>query len=123
MSTPLSILVTDVNHHIRDFLKREFQQEGHTVFLARNGSETRRILGGKDGLDCLILDPEIPDFPGMTVLSDLLEHRPTTVVIAHTYREVYDSLKNAGKVQFVEKNSGSVGPLMEKIRECACRLR
>lgn len=111
MPLPLHILVTDVNHHVRDFLKREFQKEGYTVYLARNGDEARHVMCGSGPLDLIVLDPELPVVSGPPLLRLIRERNPGVQVIVHTYPEFAGSLEQGEAVHFVEKSAASIGPL------------
>lgn len=116
MSTPLHILVTDVNSHVRDLLKREFQQDGYTVYLAKNGAEARQVLFGPDPLDLIVLDPELPAVPGRSLLRLIQDRIPPVRVIVHTYPEFADVLEEGSNVEFVEKSAASIRPLRDMIR-------
>jgi DNA-binding response OmpR family regulator len=116
MSTPLHILVTDVNHHVRDLLKREFQKEGHRVYLARNQAEARNLLDGPAPLDVVVLDPELPELSGAALVK-LIRGRLTPVrIIVHAYPEFFDVIGTGPDVCYVEKSAVSIGPLKERVR-------
>lgn len=119
MAPPLHILVTDINHHVRALLKREFQKEGHTVYLAKNGNEAKQIVFGPNPLDLIILDPELPELSGRSLFTDVLNRIPPVQVIVHTYEEFFSVLAAGRNIHFVEKNAASIGPLLEKIHECS----
>ncbi|MFH1154019.1 MAG: response regulator [Pseudomonadota bacterium] len=121
MSTPLHILVTDVNHHVRDLLKREFQKEGYTVYLAKNGDEAQRVLSGPDPLDFVVLDPELPGESGSLLLRLIQDASPRVQIIVHTYPEFAGTLKPCPNVCFVEKSAASIGPIKEVIRRLSVK--
>jgi CheY-like chemotaxis protein len=50
-----TILFADDNKNIREYLRRELEDEGYQVMLARNGAEAIRLMG-RQRLDLVILD-------------------------------------------------------------------
>ncbi len=118
MPKTFSILITDVNPHVRNFLKREFQNEGYTVYLAKNGAEAEKLIFSQRPLDLMIFDPEIPEPTGQSVLRNALDRIPPIEIIIHTYPEFYHS-KDIAKLHFVEKNETSIHLLLEKVSQCS----
>jgi len=68
MKVEFSILVTDRNGRVRDFLQRELCEEGYRVHTVRDGRELLRMLDEETRLDLLVLDVEIPYADGSAIL-------------------------------------------------------
>lgn len=113
----LNILVTDINPHVRNLLKREFTARGHTVRTAKNVAELLRSLYFYDDLDIIVLDPELPDLMDKSLFKKLKSGKSGTPVriIVHSYKEFFKEWEKEGYFSFVEKNAVSIWPLHEKI--------
>lgn len=113
------IMVTDINHHIRDLLKRELEKEGYTVFCVKSGIDAYRSLCDSRMIDLIILDPELLYPYGHSLFADVLSNNPSLQIIIHTYHEFTNGLKTGNNIHIVEKNATSINPLKEKIRACS----
>ena len=60
MSDDFTVLITDRNRHVRNFLRRELTAEGYQVEVAADGRDLLRKISMADPSDLLILDLEIP---------------------------------------------------------------
>ena len=85
MTDSFFILVVDRNPNIREFLHREFSAEGYGVFVARDSKEVLDIVKRTAQMDLVILDLDMPDGGGLSVLEWLQGHYPGLPVIVHTY--------------------------------------
>ncbi len=59
-----TLLITDDDEACRDSLKRVFEPEGYTTYLASCGKEAIKIAR-KVEIDLLILDVHLPDYSGL----------------------------------------------------------
>jgi len=63
-----TILISDRNHNVREFLKREMMAEGYRVRLAKNGREILEWAYHHESIDLAILDLDLPDASVMAIL-------------------------------------------------------
>lgn len=112
---PFHILVTDTNLHVRNLLKRELQQDGHTIYMAKNKKEVHDHIHGTNKLDIIILDPEVPDLLDKSLLDEIHDRVPQVKIIIHTFIEFFNDLGLDENIHFVEKSAISIGPLKKEI--------
>ncbi|MBI9089984.1 MAG: response regulator [Desulfobacterium sp.] len=112
---PFHILVTDTNHHVRTLLKRELQQEGNIIYTASNKKQAHNYIYGPNHLDIIILDPELPDFFGRSLLKQILDRVPPVHIIIHTFKEFFNELPLDENIHLVEKSAVSIAPLKQMI--------
>ena len=79
------ILVSDRNPHVRDYLRRELIQEGYHVYEAKDGQEVVRLLASGRPLDLLVLDPEMPYFSAVDIVSRLKAHHAFVPIVVHAF--------------------------------------
>lgn len=79
------ILVSDRNPHVRDYLRRELIQEGYQVYEAKDGQEVVRLLTSGCRLDLLVLDPEMPYFSAVEIVSRLKAHHAFVPIVVHAF--------------------------------------
>jgi len=118
-TTSLHIMVTDINHHVRDLLKRELEREGHAVVTVGNSLEAFHRICDSTVVDLLILDPELLYPYGHSLFSSLLDNNPSLHIIIHAYGEFVNGVRLGDKVHFVEKAADSITPLLATIRALA----
>ena len=68
MSDDFTLLITDRNRHVRNFLRRELIAEGYQVEVAADGRDLLRKISLAGPPDLLILDLEIPPLGGAALL-------------------------------------------------------
>jgi len=108
MSEKFSILITDRNPRVRDFLEREFVQEGYHVKLAKDGKDLLSDLEKDASLDLLILDLEIPAVDRHELLSHLKRRFPQLPVVVHSFlEELADQATMDLASMFVEKTENT----------------
>lgn len=78
-----TILFTDDKPHVREFCKRELEEEGYRVLLARNGPEAIRVLL-RELPDLVILDISMPGYSGLEVAEWIKEISSQIPVIFFT---------------------------------------
>ncbi len=115
----ITILIADRNPRVREFLRREFRNEGFHVLLAKSGREVLKQVYGPGALHVLVLDPDLPDASGSNIL-DLLEDRtPSLPVVLHGFSPEH-GIRESPYVKadaFVEKQGNSVDRLKTVVRE------
>ena len=112
----LHIMVTDINHHVRDLLKRELEKEGHAVVTVGNSIEAFHRICDSTAVDLLILDPELLYPYGHSLFACLTDNNPKLKIIVHAYSEFTSGFCSSGNVHFVEKSADSINTLRATIR-------
>ena len=77
---PTSILLADDNKNIREFCKRELEDEGYQVRLAANGFEAIASFRGQ-APDVVVLDIAMPLLDGLQVLEQIRAIDPRMPVV------------------------------------------
>ncbi|HEY3680437.1 MAG TPA: response regulator transcription factor [Bradyrhizobium sp.] len=81
MGTAAKILVVDDDDEIRSLLQVVLTREGFDVQLAKGAPAARKILGGSDGIDLIILDVMMPGEDGLSFCQRLRETQDTPVLM------------------------------------------
>lgn len=125
MKKKFQILIADRNPNVREFLRREMQDQdqGYQVKTAQNGKDVLRWAYHEDASDLVILDPDLPDANEISVLKRLENRIPVLPVVIHAFPSDYDeqsvSFKNVAA--FVEKRGNSVERLTEVVSDILSR--
>lgn len=77
------ILVVDDEPAVRSSLRRALEQERYTVFLAQDGEEALRRLGG-EVVDAIVLDVSMPNLGGIEVARRLRAQGDRTPILMLT---------------------------------------
>jgi len=85
MPDGFTVLITDRNRHVRNFLRRELSAEGYQVEVAADGRDLLRKVSIADPPDILILDLEIPYSGGPAILERLRRVNSVLPVIIHGF--------------------------------------
>jgi DNA-binding response OmpR family regulator len=85
MNRPFRILIADKNRHVREFLRREFREEGYRVQVAKDSHEVTMMIDVNEPPDLLILDLEMPLGDALDVLEWLQARLPPLPVVVHTF--------------------------------------
>lgn len=103
------ILIADRNPHVREFLKREMTAAGFQVLLAESGHEVHKQVHADAAIDLLIIDPDLPDADGWSLLAKLRKRLPVPPIILHTFLSDYLTRPDfPGTMRMVEKGGSSV---------------
>jgi DNA-binding response OmpR family regulator len=112
------IMVTDINHHVRNFLKRELEKEGYAVTSVKSGGMAYESIYGGTALDLIILDPEIFLCFDQTHIEEIVRRHTSLQIIIHTYADNAGNIKVASNIHIVEKGGQSIAALKSVIRGC-----
>ncbi|MBW1916062.1 MAG: response regulator [Deltaproteobacteria bacterium] len=116
MTKKITILVSDHNKNVREYIKREISKKGYSVYLAQNSKQVFRYIEHDKSIDLLILDPEMPDLDENTLLEEIHRKNPALPVIIHTLSKEYKIAENSHNIAAViEKIDNSVESLQEVI--------
>jgi len=116
---PISILVIDGDAASRNYLTVMLSKSGYTVLSASLGREGL-ISAWKDQPDIIILDPVLPDLPGLELVNRLRQDRRTSKVPCVAFSSRQDSqdmnaLLSAGCNEYMAKSSQALPRLLELI--------
>lgn len=118
MGRQFTILISDRNRNVREFLKREMMAEGYRVHLAKSGREVLKWAYKQEFIDLVILDLDLPDTSEIAILEKLENRIPTLPVIIHAFLSDYENppaVLNAAAL--VEKEGNSVERLKKVVSE------
>jgi DNA-binding response OmpR family regulator len=116
MLNGFTVLITDRNRHVRNFLRRELIAEGYRVEVAADGRDLLRKVSIADPPDLLILDLEIPHLGGAAALRKIQRKHPKLPVVIHTFateESTHPAVRRAAA--FVEKAGNA--ELLKKVIE------
>jgi len=116
---PISVLIIDGDPASRNYLTVMLRKSGYTVLSASLGREGL-ISAWKDQPDIIILDPELPDMPGLELVNRLRQDRRTSKLPCVALSSRQDSqdmneLLSAGCNDYVAKSNQALERLLELI--------
>lgn len=109
MPEGFTILITDRNRHVRNFLGRELTTEGYRTQIAADARDLFRRINVYGPPDLLILDLEIPPYQGGVAILKRLQHEhPELPVILHSFATEESNNQAVRKAAaFVEKTGNA----------------
>ncbi|MBF0501403.1 MAG: response regulator [Candidatus Riflebacteria bacterium] len=99
------VLIVDDDKIIREQLEKELKRNFFETFTASNGETALEILG-KQTIDILIVDVNLPDMDGLEILRLAKETRPNceaVVVTGYGNREIAVRSLRRGAIDYIEK--------------------
>jgi MinD-like ATPase involved in chromosome partitioning or flagellar assembly/CheY-like chemotaxis protein len=116
---PISVLIIDGDAASRNYLTVMLGKSGYTVLTASLGREGL-ISAWKDQPDIIILDPVLPDLPGLELVNRLRQDRRTSKVPCVALSSRQDSqdmnaLLSAGCNEYIAKSNQALPRLFELI--------
>ena len=100
-----TVLIVDDERNIRATVARGLRLEGYRAEEAGNGSEALKLLD-EGGIDLVLLDMQMPEMDGLTLLSTMRDRRlklPVIVLTAHGSIERAVAAVKLGAFDFIEK--------------------
>jgi CheY-like chemotaxis protein len=117
MDDSFTILITDRNRHVREFLEREFRDAGYQTQVAKDGQEVIALVEAKRPPDLLILDLEMPHGDGMEILQRLLTRLPPLPVVIHAFLAEHSNQAALEKVAALVEKKGDPDCLKTTVME------
>ena len=112
-----SIIITDLNHNIRDLLYRELADERFNVSCISTGPEVYKCIMEPKNTDVIILDPEMLYPYGHHLLNNVFRQDNGPIIILHTYQHTDEKLEANPKLVCIEKDEGSIAAIVEKMKQ------
>jgi DNA-binding NtrC family response regulator len=81
---PLKVLVVDDEPLIRWSLRRGLTRNGHEVHEATTAVQTLNVLSGEGSFDVVVLDYRLPDRRDLSLLQQVRQASPESVVVMMT---------------------------------------
>lgn len=78
-----TVLIADDNRNIREYCRRELEDDGYRVIVARDGGEALRLTTGFHP-DLVILDIAMPGIDGLETLARIRTTQPDLPVVFFT---------------------------------------
>ncbi len=117
-----TILISDRNRNVREFLRRELELEGYHVEMAKSAREILYWIYNKETVDLVILDPELFEAKEMSLLEKISDRVPSLPLILHAFSTDYpDTADVSSAVHFVEKKGSSIEHLKKVVSELLLR--
>jgi DNA-binding NarL/FixJ family response regulator len=107
--SPMNILVVDDHFLIREALRACLKKlnSDATILEASNGQQAIRLVAEHTEIQLVLLELNLPDRDGFSVLDELREHHPTVSVVVLSARQDPDSVARAfelGALGFIPKS-------------------
>jgi len=112
------ILVTDINHNVRNFLQRELEKEGYGVCNIKDGTLAFERIFSSPPLNLIIFDPEVFHSFDHTLPDQIVQHHQSLQIIIHTYADSIGTRRPGKNIYLVEKNGQSIKTLTSIIGSC-----
>ena len=113
-----TILISDRNRNVREFLRRELEMDGYHVEVAKSVREILYWIYNKETVDLVILDPELFEAKEMSLLEKISDRVPSLPLILHAFSTDYpDAADVSSVVRFVEKKGSSIEHLKKAVSE------
>lgn len=110
----IQVLISDINHHVRNFLRRELEKEGLRVICAGDGAEVLHLLQQESAITTIVLDSQLLAIDGQ-LLVKITDSYPLLQIILHTYADQHESFPPSSRLHLVEKRGSSINALKKLI--------
>lgn len=116
MEKEFTILISDRNRNIREYLKREFEADGFTVRMAKSAREVLEWIYQNIPIDLVILDPDLPGSDNIPLLEKISDRVPVLPIVVHSFSPDYcNQTFGSASIHFVEKRGSSIEYLKKEI--------
>lgn len=82
----MRILIVEDEKKLAGFIRQALKEDGHAVDLCHNGEEGMHFALTED-YDAIVLDLQLPDRDGLTILREIRAHKKPTPVLILTARD------------------------------------
>lgn len=110
------LLIVDDETYIRMLYKKEFEGDGYEVFLAPGAAEAMELMATQRP-DLVILDIELGDQSGLTLLNRLRQEFRECAVVLHSAYSTYKSDFQSWLADAYIMKSSDLNPLKNKVKE------
>ncbi|MDY6825313.1 MAG: response regulator [Thermodesulfobacteriota bacterium] len=117
MDETFTILITDPNLNVRQFLKREFTNAGYHALYAGNHLQLFARLYETPSPHVIVLDPDIPYIQGIDIMKRIAGMTPAIPVILHTYAQDYRNDPLIQMAQGVVEKNGDTQQLLQTVTD------
>ncbi len=123
MAARLQILVADRNPNVRRFLSRELAAAGFEVRACDSARGLLQGLEQRPGPDLVVLDPDLPDAEGSSLLEVCQRRAPQVPLVIHTFLSDWNGTlpQTTRAAAFVEKGANSIENLIREVRRICGR--
>ncbi len=113
------ILIVEDEEVLRDVYREEFESEGFTVEIAKDGQEgVERMVSFLP--EIVLLDLYMPKLSGFDVLNSVKENltlkKIPIIVLTNINSDVADLMKNWGVAYFLLKADNTPGQVVQRVR-------
>jgi two-component system KDP operon response regulator KdpE len=118
-----SVLVVDDEESLRDFVRRNLEVRGYTVYTAGNGLEALAVFDSEN-VELVILDVMMPHMDGLETLRRIRQQSFVPIIVLSAMGEEQDKVRalNLGADDYLAKPFG-VNELMARVRAVQRRER
>jgi DNA-binding response OmpR family regulator len=126
--TQKHVLIIDDEETTCRAVSRVLQIENFRVTMVNDGEKGLEIIlnkktnKGKNKIDILITDIQMPKMNGVELISRLEENGidiPIIVISAHFEQNIFESINYSNKIYFLEKPFGSL-EIIKRLKEMIC---
>lgn len=92
----IKVLIADDDLRYRDLVSDFLQNEGYTVFVAKDGSEAIDLYFSTTGIDLVILDVMMPKYDGWEVCKEIRKQSDVPILMLTALGEESDEIHGLG---------------------------
>ena len=117
------ILVADRNPNVRRFLSRELAAAGFEVQAFESARGLLQSLEQKPKPDLVVLDPDLPDADGPSLIEAFQRQAPSVPLVIHTFLSDWNgsAQQMTRAAAFIEKGANSIENLIREVRRLCLR--